>query len=462
MRRLPLLAFAVAAMLALSGCEKLCSQGAVTWCPRSVDDDLNDPPVLKEVAAGFRITSRLVRGRPDDPLIVAGAALVDGETTFTADARDPDGDQMLYEWDLDGDGEFEVDRSDPRDRTGRNTIEVRRFYRRAGATRMTLRVSDFPGLEGSGERREGEGFGAPGEVLLTREFPIIDPDANNPPRAAFTVSSTSVAVGEPITFDAGTSSDPDPWDDPDRFEGALRYKWDFGDIVGGDDEGRRTVHRYAVPGERTVTLTIRDFTGATAVATATVTVLPFAGPNSPPEARFTVRPDPPVADEPMTFDARSSRDAEGPITRYDWSFDGGRFIASERPRFEPSLTFLRPGAHSVTLRVHDRQGASATAERTVVVIPENNPPTASFTIIPNPAASEQTVRFDASASSDPDGHARRRRARPRPPAGVHRPEAIAASQLPRTPAHAAALQPGSGGQMTEHTRTGGTIRWHAY
>jgi hypothetical protein len=84
--------------------------------------------------------------------------------------------------------------------------------------------------------------------------------------------------------------------------------------------------------------------------------------------------------------------------------------ASGQARFEteresPTLTVApRPaGTYLVGLRVLDFQGASDTSLRTIEVI-ENRPPTASFSFSPSSPRTGEEVIFDASASSDPDGH----------------------------------------------------------
>ena len=86
--------------------------------------------------------------------------------------------------------------------------------------------------------------------------------ANDPPRAGFTASPTSVSVGEPVSLDAGTSTDPD---------GPIaNYAWDLGD--GSDATGRTARHRYERPGTYTVRLTVTDDLGESNRATRSITV----------------------------------------------------------------------------------------------------------------------------------------------------------------------------------------------
>jgi uncharacterized delta-60 repeat protein len=98
--------------------------------------------------------------------------------------------------------------------------------------------------------------------------------ANLPPKAAYNASTTAPHVGQPVSFDAAPSSDPD---------GVItRASWDFGD--GAKAHGRTASHAFAQPGTYTVRLTVVDDNDVTASASQTITVtLPPAPP--PPPAR---------------------------------------------------------------------------------------------------------------------------------------------------------------------------------
>lgn len=87
---------------------------------------------------------------------------------------------------------------------------------------------------------------------------------NQPPNAVATLSATQARVGEAITFNASSSSDPDGQ--------IVSYLWQFGD---GQTSNQAVVTRsYAQPGSYTVTLTVTDNQGATGQATGQVTVTP--------------------------------------------------------------------------------------------------------------------------------------------------------------------------------------------
>lgn len=102
---------------------------------------------------------------------------------------------------------------------------------------------------------------------------------------------------------------------------------------------------------------------------------------------------------PLTvhFDASRSLDPAGPLTDYLWDFGDGSPVASGA---QLSHTFRRAGEYLVTLVV---VGPSGTGRATTLIRAFNNPPKASFAVWPKDPFTDESVTFDASASSDPDG-----------------------------------------------------------
>jgi len=99
----------------------------------------------------------------------------------------------------------------------------------------------------------------------------------------------------------------------------------------------------------------------------------------------------------VRFDASASTDPQGTISDYLWDFgDGGPVIAGR----EIEHTFQRAGEYLVTLVV---VGASGTGRATTFVRAFNNPPKAAFSYLPSDPFDGESVAFDGSASSDPDG-----------------------------------------------------------
>ena len=86
-----------------------------------------------------------------------------------------------------------------------------------------------------------------------RWFPLPEETPNQPPRAAFTMSSSSGLLPFEVTFDAGDSRDVDGH--------IIQYTWDFGDGVHGVS-GQRVTHTFRQKGTVSVTLTVTDDDGA--------------------------------------------------------------------------------------------------------------------------------------------------------------------------------------------------------
>jgi PKD repeat protein len=159
-----------------------------------------------------------------------------------------------------------------------------------------------------------------------------------PPSAVFTVACTLLTC----TFDASPSSDDG------RIES---YAWRFGDLATGTGPG--PVHAYATHGSYEVELTVVDDSGMRGTFTGVVTVT-----DSPPVGSFTVQCD----GQTCTFDASSSRDADGVIAAYAWSFgdgmSGSGVVVSH---------FYAPGTYTVTLTVVDDARATGTSAATATV-----------------------------------------------------------------------------------------------
>jgi PKD repeat protein len=189
------------------------------------------------------------------------------------------------------------------------------------------------------------------------------PPANTPPKASFTNACNVVDC----TF-ASTSTDDAP--------GTIAtYAWTFGD--GGTAVVSNPAHRYNVtaPTTFTVTLTVKDNEGASAVATKQVAITPLPQVNTPPTADFTHACN--VLD--CTFASTSSDVAPGRIATYAWTFGDGATAVVSNPVHQ--YTVAAPTDFTVTLTVTDNEGATAikTKQITVSPVPSGNiAPTASF------------------------------------------------------------------------------------
>lgn len=103
-----------------------------------------------------------------------------------------------------------------------------------------------------------------------------------------------------------------------------------------------------------------------------------------------------LVNQTVTLDGSGSSDADGSIVSYQWS----NGLSGVRP----STSFSTPGTYIISLTVSDNQGASARDDVLIDVrstLP-NQLPTARIAPLTG-ASVGQTVSFDGSASSDPDG-----------------------------------------------------------
>lgn len=284
------------------------------------------------------------------------------EITFDASgSSDPDGSIAGYSWDLNGDGSY--------DGSGET---VSRSYDDSGEYSVSLRVTDDDGATD----------------VASETVSVERPDQN--PIARFSTSSQSPAVGDPVSFDASESGDPD---------GRIaRYRWDFHDGT-IETAGETVEHTYDTPGDYTVRLTVTDDDGNTDSAATSISV---NGGNTEPSASFEVASGDPTVGAPVTFDASQSDDPDGIISQYQWDLDGDGTQDAAGRRVE--RTYGEAGEYTVALTVVDEEGASVTRERAITVSePENEPPKAVFNVSASSPRAGDSVRFDGSASTDPDG-----------------------------------------------------------
>jgi glucose/arabinose dehydrogenase/chitodextrinase len=202
------------------------------------------------------------------------------------------------------------------------------------------------------------------------------------PFASFAYSPPSPVVGESVVFDASASTDPDGE--------IVSYEWSFGDGATGD--GPIVAHSYAERGTYVVVLTVADAMDFTSAKATTLTV---QDPNVDPVATFAVSSPRVNPLEPITFNGSASTDSDGSIVTYSWDF--GDFETDRGPVV--SHSYAAPGTYTVRLTVTDDRGGTHVVQTTVLV---NAPPIAAFSMSTDLAYPGVSVRFDASASSDPD------------------------------------------------------------
>jgi PKD repeat protein len=105
--------------------------------------------------------------------------------------------------------------------------------------------------------------------------------------------------------------------------------------------------------------------------------------------------------ESVDFNCYNSVDPDGSIAECRWDFGDG---SAEEVGMEVTHVFTTEGSYIVTLTVVDDAGLTDTAQISVNVLHENQPPVADFTVNPTSGTVGMTeFSFDASASYDPDG-----------------------------------------------------------
>ena len=211
----------------------------------------------------------------------------------------------------------------------------------------------------------------------TRTFEIV---GNEAPSAGFTVSTSEPATMETIQF-TDTSSDPDG--------SIVNWTWSFDD--GAQSYEQNASHSYSMAGTYTITLEVRDDSGATGTASDTVTVS-----NRPPHASFTIEPAAPSTYTTIYFNSTSS-DPEGGIVNWTWQMDDGTTLYGEHAQHR----YTAGGDYTVTLEVTDSHGDTDTETALLTV---NAPPAAPSS--PSPDDGDSGVDINPSLTvtvSDPDG-----------------------------------------------------------
>lgn len=236
--------------------------------------------------------------------------------TFTASGSDPDGTVTGYSWNF-GDGSPVV-----------AGASVQHVFALGGPHNVTLGVTDNSG-----------------NTTTSSQSVTASPA----PVAAFGATPAATSTRTAVALNAAASTGDAP----------LTYTWTFGD--GGSGTGATTSHAFARSGVKTVQLTVRDSSNRTSTITHTVRVS-----NRKPTASFGVAAGRHAVKKAFGFNARGSKDADGRIVKYSWSF-GDRKTGSGT---SPKHSYAKPGTYRVTLVVTDDQGAkSSSVTHTVTIHP---------------------------------------------------------------------------------------------
>lgn len=283
---------------------------------------------------------------PDRPVSVSEAAVLSA-----AASTDLDGEILSYMWDF-GDGAMG------------DGLTVNYAWTEPGLFTVTLTVTD------------DSGTGSATQTIARQIIVDAAPTSDAGPAQFVTASE--------VQFDGRGSTDAEG--------GISTYEWDFGD--GATGSGPTPLHAYAKPGVYTVTLVVRDESGApmnsdrdTTVITVNATPIADAGPPQ------TVAPG-----EEFILSGRASVDPDGQIAAHEWTRPDGSHAARERI----AAAFDTPGRYRFALTVSDDFAGGAATDTAETLITVNAPPVAEAgaDILVAPG---EPVRLDAGLSFDPDG-----------------------------------------------------------
>ncbi len=217
-----------------------------------------------------------------------------------------------------------------------------------------------------------------------------------------------VAKGQNVTFTASGSSDPN--------QNPLEYTWDFGDGNGSGPVSNLTyVYAYANAEQYTVNLTVTDQAGLVAYKSFDVKV-DGVNPEVAAKENVTVLGTTLTVDQnkAYTFNSADSYDRlnatteAGLIASYKWVWgDGNTTTVLMGENQTVTKTWTKAGIFTMYLNVTDV--ANHTSSKTVTVtVNDTVKPTVKFSVklngtVVTSAKENQTLTFDASASSDASG-----------------------------------------------------------
>lgn len=273
---------------------------------------------------------------------------------------DPDGTIVLYELDFDGDGAFEFDASTPL------TQSIR--YMEPDSLWIRLRLTDDDGAvvrdsvrlavlapAGDGGDDGGEGGGGEGNTAPTLDLSLDPTSGEAPLTVSASVTGTDgdgVVVHATIDFDEDGSADAET-------SGATLH----------------ADHTYENAGTFTVEATVEDDAGATARATATVTVTEPS--NAAPSGSLSADPTSGDAPVEVAFDVTGD-DPDGTIEAWELDADQGDGFVPFDPEAPPIVSYpFREDAYRPRLRLTDDAGATTVVEGPGILVYRPVSPSAS-------------------------------------------------------------------------------------
>jgi PKD repeat protein len=209
--------------------------------------------------------------------------------------------------------------------------------------------------------------GAAAGSIITSNGPSPKP----PPKAAFSFQPTAPLVGESVSFNAASSSDPDP------NASINRYEWKFGD--GRSATGSTAAHAYAEHGTYKAELIVADTSEASGRTVQRITVTSRPPRPTPPSAPSGVAAT--AGDERATVTWTAPTDGGSPITSYTITpYIGAeaqptRRVDGSPPRTGTTITGLVNGTtYTFTVTANNALGAGPASQRSNAVTPTSPSP----------------------------------------------------------------------------------------
>ncbi len=194
-------------------------------------------------------------------------------------------------------------------------------------------------------------------VTPAKDITLDTPGAAQPPWPSFTATPSTAFIGEPISFDASASKDPDAT--------ITDYKWDLdnsGTFATDTGTTKTLTHSFSQPGTYRVILKVTDSKGQQETTERTVNVSNTA------TASIAAAMNPVGAGQRDTFKALAAS-VGGTITDYKWDLDGnGSYETDTGTSASVTKTFATPGSATIGLQVTDSHGATATSTIAINVL----------------------------------------------------------------------------------------------
>ena len=217
-------------------------------------------------------------------------------------------------------------------RDGQEHIVLSHRYAAPGEYRVTVRVTDKDGAEGSSALSVTANNRAP--------VAVAGGNAGGPPADRYTG-----VEGQAVAFDASASNDPDG--------DALHYSWNFGDRS-TDAEGARAEHVFGDNGSYVATLTVTDGRGG-----SNSVAVPVQITNANPVATLV----PPAGElfegSAFTLSLTGAIDVAADLGKLRYAFDCGNGFAAAGPAASVTCTPNDNGSLTVRGRVEDADGGAS-------------------------------------------------------------------------------------------------------